>query len=170
MAKATLLALGSNLPGLWGTPQETLARTVVEIERLGCGIVSTSPTYESASLSAGQPNYLNLVLACHTGMAPAQFLRMAKTIERRAGRRPRTKWSARALDIDIIMTGSQCLNWPRRGCGTLTLPHPESHTRAFVLRPLCDIAPHWYHPGLHVAANTLLRRLPLQSKRSLRRM
>ena len=170
MAKATYIALGSNLSGLWGAPKEILERTLQEINRLGCELVAVSPTYQSASLSPGQPPYLNLVLACRSSLAPAQLLRLAKAIERRAGRRPRAKWGARTLDIDIIMHGSQPLNWPRRSHGSLTLPHPESHKRAFVLKPLCDVAPHWQHPALRVAAATLLRRLPQAVRRAVRQI
>ena len=39
---------------------------------------------------------------------------------------------------------------------TLLLPHPRMHERAFVLVPLCDVAPDWRHPvlGLTIAEMT----------------
>ena len=47
----------------------------------------------------------------------------------------------------------------RRERGRLVLPHPELHSRAFVLVPLLEIAPHWRHPVLGVAGRTLLARI-----------
>lgn len=167
MTLVCYLSLGSNLAGLWGDPQETLTRAVREIERLGCISIAVSPMYRSASLSPGQPTYLNIVMACRSAMAPGQLIRSVKAIERRSGRRPRSKWGARTLDIDIIMVGCQRLNWPHRGPWGLTLPHPESHKRAFVLKPLCDVSPHWCHPGLRLAAVTLLHRLPSATRRNV---
>jgi len=40
------------------------------------------------------------------------------------------------------------------------LPHPRAHERAFVLRPLLEVAPDWMHPRLHRSAATLLAALP----------
>jgi 7,8-dihydro-6-hydroxymethylpterin-pyrophosphokinase len=41
----------------------------------------------------------------------------------------------------------------------LTLPHPGISERAFVLRPLLDIAPRWLHPALKLSARTMLKRV-----------
>jgi 2-amino-4-hydroxy-6-hydroxymethyldihydropteridine diphosphokinase len=37
------------------------------------------------------------------------------------------------------------------------LPHPRLHERAFVLRPLADIAPHWRHPDTGTPVAELLK-------------
>ena len=96
------------------------------------------------------------------------MLRVFKALERQAGRRANGRWGPRPLDIDIIMLGSVCYNWPARRAGTVTLPHPEAHRRAFVLRPLVSIMPHWHHPGLQRTARQLLARLPPSARRGVR--
>jgi 2-amino-4-hydroxy-6-hydroxymethyldihydropteridine diphosphokinase len=160
MVKA-FLALGTNLRSEWGNAAETLLRAIDLLQLAGCRISAISPTYKSISLVPGQPVYANLALAVIAPMSVGALLRTAKDIERRAGRRTRAKWSARPLDIDIIMAGSICYNWPHRSTGRLTLPHPEAHRRAFVLKPLSDISPRWHHPGLNATSTQLFNRLPL---------
>jgi 7,8-dihydro-6-hydroxymethylpterin-pyrophosphokinase len=59
------------------------------------------------------------------------------------------------LDLDILLYDNLILDDPR-----LTLPHPRMHCRRFVLKPLCDIAPHTVHPLLGRTAQELLAELP----------
>lgn len=157
-----ILALGANMPGPWGPPRATLACAQRALTRAGLRIVRASKIYATAPLGAGrQARYLNAVLVLQGGLAPAAVLRLAKQIERQAGRRFGRHWGPRRLDIDVLDHGARRLGWPprRRERGRIILPHPEMHRRAFVLVPLLEIAPHWRHPVLGVTARTLLGRL-----------
>ena len=40
------------------------------------------------------------------------------------------------------------------------MPHPRLADRAFVLKPLSDLAPNWRHPVTGLAIADLLNRLP----------
>jgi 7,8-dihydro-6-hydroxymethylpterin-pyrophosphokinase len=52
--------------------------------------------------------------------------------------------------------------------GSLILPHPEIHNRAFVLVPLMEINPQWRHPALAASGRSLLARLPRANRRGIR--
>ena len=51
------------------------------------------------------------------------------------------RFGPRELDLDILMYGAEIVRTDR-----LTIPHPRMLERAFVLRPLADIAGDWRHP------------------------
>src|SRR5262245_6377735 len=167
-----LLALGGNLAGPWGHPAATLARACDELSRAGLRIVRSSKVYATPPLGPGrQAPYLNAVLLVEPRAAPAALLRLLKRIERRGGRRLGLRWGPRCLDIDILDLGGHRLGWPaqpRRARGRLVLPHPEMHRRAFVLVPLLEICPRWWHPVLGVAGRTLLLRLDRRTRLDIR--
>ncbi len=60
----------------------------------------------------------------------------------------------RIIDLDLIFVDSIVLK-----TGELTLPHPALAERAFVLRPLAEIAPEWVHPVLGLSVREMLERL-----------
>ena len=160
---ALLLAFGSNVSGLWGSPCATLSRACRELTKRGVKIVRCSNLYATKPVGGGgrQPRYLNAVALAQTSMPPAALLRLVKLIERSAGRVSRPRMSARPLDIDILDYGGRRVGRPTpvRRHGQLIVPHPELQDRAFVLRPLLDVVPHWYHPVLRRSAKQLLNRL-----------
>jgi 2-amino-4-hydroxy-6-hydroxymethyldihydropteridine diphosphokinase len=90
---------------------------------------------------------------------PRNIIRLFKTLERAAGRRPRCRNAPRPLDLDLLSYGSLVVNWPPpRPRPALVLPHPLLAERPFVLAPLADIAPDWRHPVFGLTARALLAR------------
>ena len=104
--------------------------------------VKLSRIYESPALTpvGSSPSwdlpYLNCALAGETDLEPEALLRHAQQVEKFLGRQDHERWAPRAIDIDILW-------WDGRELRSvdLTIPHPEILTRAFVLRPLCDLIP-----------------------------
>lgn len=161
----TLVALGANAPGPWGSPAETIARALEELDAAGITVDAISQFYETAAVGrAGQPAYVNAVASIKTAMPPEALLRRLKQIERAAGRRGGSPWGPRTLDLDILDYKGRVRHWrdgsprfARAGRRPLVLPHPWVEKRPFVLRPLLDVAPDWRHPVTKRTARELWR-------------
>ena len=162
------VGLGSNLKH----PRRQLARAVRALRRLPrTRLVAVSPNYLTAPQGSltPQPDYINAVAVLATALAPRALLERLHAIERRHRRtRPRAARNApRTLDLDLLLFGRR-----RVRVTDLSIPHPRMHVRAFVLRPLADVAPAVNVPGRgpvrqllrHVAgqrvARTRAHRLP----------
>ena len=91
-------------------------------------------------------------------------------IEAAFGRMRSGRWASRSLDVDLLFHGDrvapteiefahwQSLPLDQQMTQTpqqLILPHPRIQDRAFVLVPLCDVAPDWMHPVLHKTATQM---------------
>jgi 2-amino-4-hydroxy-6-hydroxymethyldihydropteridine diphosphokinase len=153
MTNFAYVGLGSNL----GHPRRRLARALTELARLPRSeLVAASRNYRTAPLGAAepQPDYINAVAALRTALGPSAMLRHLRAIEHRHGRRQRgeRRNAPRVLDLDLLLFGRRRLALTR-----LTVPHPRMHERAFVLRPLLDIAPAATIPGRGAARRWLQR-------------
>ena len=153
MARA-YVGLGSNL----GHPRRRIARALRALRRLPrTRLLAASSNYVSAPIGAPepQPDYVNAVASLATTLGPATLLRRLQAIERRLGRRRRRgerRNAPRVLDLDLLLYGRARIR--RHG---LAVPHPRMHERAFVLRPLLDIAPSASIPGRGPARTWLAR-------------
>ncbi|MFC4426938.1 2-amino-4-hydroxy-6-hydroxymethyldihydropteridine diphosphokinase [Deinococcus navajonensis] len=132
------VALGANL----GDAVGTLRWAVREIARLG-KVQAISGLYRTAPVGGppGQPDYLNAALCLHTPHDAPTVLRALHAIEAQAGRERHERWEARVLDLDLLLYGTQVWSEPE-----LSVPHSRAWDRAFVLRPLADLAPALRHP------------------------
>jgi len=84
-----------------------------------------------------QPDYINAVACLLTDLDPEPLLDVLQSIEQQYGRvRTGEHWSARTLDLDLVLFGQQIIQTER-----LTVPHPWMTQREFVLYPLLELAP-----------------------------
>lgn len=165
MKSFAYVGLGSNL----GHPRRRLARALTELARLPrSALVAASGNYLTAPVGTPdpQPDYVNAVAALRTALAPGAMLYHLRAIEHRLGRRRERRErrnAPRVLDLDLLLFGRRRLASTR-----LTVPHPRMHERAFVLRPLLDIAPAVTIPG-RGAARLWLHRVHKQRVARTRR-
>jgi 2-amino-4-hydroxy-6-hydroxymethyldihydropteridine diphosphokinase len=151
MANRAFIALGSNL----AHPRRQLAKAIARLDAQdGLRVIAVSPNYVTAPIGGPpQPDYVNAVAIVDTTLSPRALLARLHSIERRQKRRrdessPRN--AARTLDLDLLLYGARRIRSPQ-----LTLPHPRMHERAFVLRPLADVAPGVTIPGRGLARRFL---------------
>lgn len=106
-------------------------------------LVKRSSIYLSQPVGfAAQPAFTNAVAAVETALAPESLLEELQAIEARHGRSRSFANAPRTLDLDLLLYGEEICVLPG-----LTLPHPRMHERAFVLKPLLELAPELCIPG-----------------------
>jgi len=100
--------------------------------------LQASSLYRSTPLGGmEQPDYINAVARITTTLTPDALLEICQQIEQSHGRdRTTGHWSARTLDLDIILYGQEIIQ-----TDTLTIPHYGMHERNFVLIPLAELDP-----------------------------
>src|SRR4051812_29133250 len=147
MAQMLLVAIGANLPGACGRP--ALATCQWAVGHLGAlaglRLERVSRWYRTRPVPASdQPDYINGVARLSGAAGPEAVLGRLHEIEARAGRVRGEANAARVLDLDLLAMDDVVCGQE----GGLVLPHPRLAGRAFVLCPLCDVAPEWRHPVL----------------------
>jgi 2-amino-4-hydroxy-6-hydroxymethyldihydropteridine diphosphokinase len=125
----TYFCLGSNIQ-----PETNLVRAIQYLQELG-PVEKISNAWESKSVGAEGPNYLNACIAFTTPLALQELKdQVALPIELRLGRkRTGNKFAPRTMDIDIIL-------FDDRSCDD------KSWDKAFVVVPLAEIYPDYQNP------------------------
>jgi 2-amino-4-hydroxy-6-hydroxymethyldihydropteridine diphosphokinase len=155
-----LVAIGANLPGPAGEPPLAACQAAVQaLQALpGLKLRAQSGWYRCAAIPKGDyPDYCNGVVRLDGQAEPDALLAALHEIESRFGRVRGEPNAPRTLDLDLID-----LNGIIRATPPPILPHPRAHLRAFVLRPILDVAPDWWHPTMRASVTTLLVDLPQQ--------
>lgn len=152
------VAIGGNLPLLEvGPPAAVLAAAVRGLPAAGVRVLRCSRWYRSAAEPpSAQPEYVNGVLEVGRELAPPDLLQALHRVEAAFDRVRTRANAARTLDLDLLAHGLEIVD----DAPDLILPHPRLHQRAFVLLPLCELAPGWRHPLLGRTAVELLGSLP----------
>jgi len=145
--------------------REDLKRTQIDLEaaldelsRRGVAVRRLSPWYRSAPVPASdQPWYVNGVAEIQTALSADPLLAVLHEVERDFGRVRTVQNAPRIIDLDLLdFQGKTAVGGP----GRAILPHPRMTARAFVLRPLADLAPAWRHPVAGTPIQALLAALP----------
>ena len=155
------IGLGANL----GDARATLTAAVHALAAMpGASLAGVSRLYVTAPVELiDQPDFHNAVVGldvppgpgANTG--PIALLLALKSIERAFGRQARARYGPRELDLDLLLFGDERLTVERPEAGRspdpakawrlLEVPHPQVHSRLFVLAPLADLAPDLVPPG-----------------------
>ncbi len=146
-----LIALGSNRRHRRiGRPDKVLAAALMALTADGQDVLAAAPIIETPPIGPSLRRYANGAAIIASPLQPDALLALLKRLEARFGRRRGQRWSARTLDLDIILWSGGSWYSPSP---LLIVPHPAYRTRDFVLRPALAIAPHWRDPltGLTIA-------------------
>ena len=182
VAQPVLVAFGANLPNDAATPARqpaaTLRAAVEDLIRGGLRLSQISPFYATPCFPEGAgPDYVNAVAAFEppSSLGPDAVLDLLHRVEAAHARQRRSRWAGRTLDLDLLAMGDAVLpdaatqrRWRlldpdlqrQEAPDRLILPHPRIADRAFVLVPLCDVAPGWQHPATGLTAAEMLAALP----------
>jgi 2-amino-4-hydroxy-6-hydroxymethyldihydropteridine diphosphokinase len=144
------IALGSNL----GDRHAFLSFAVSRLRQILTD-VRVSSFHDTEPVGVGpQPRFLNAVVVGSTAVSARALLDSLLAIEQESGRARPFRGAPRTLDLDLILYGDAIIDEPG-----LQVPHPRFRERAFVLRPLEEIARDWIDPGTGLPVHELSRRL-----------
>lgn len=155
-----LIALGANLPSRFGEPEQTLKRAVSAIQARGIRVVKQSSIWKTAPVPVSdQPWYRNAVIRVEANLSALVLLEVLHEIEADFGRVRSEKNAPRLLDLDLIAYNTDIIK--EEG---VFVPHSRMHNRAFVLKPLQEVAPQWVHPVLKRSVADLIKGLPVDDE------
>ncbi len=150
------IGIGSNLTSdNYNSKLDACRGSIELLRRNNIEISSQSSWYETLPIPASsQSNFINGVISVKTHLDSSHLLDLLLTIEAQMGRKRGVKNAARIIDLDLIAYNCEIVETE-----TLTLPHPRLSQRAFVVRPIAEIAPDWRHPVLGLKINEVLTTL-----------
>ena len=101
-----------------------------------------------------QDDFLNQVIEIETFFESFSLLKEIQKIENKLARERKIHWGPRTIDIDILFFDDEKIY-----TDDLIIPHPYIEKRAFVLKPLKEIAPFFIHPVLNRSISDLFEML-----------
>ncbi len=151
------IGIGSNLPGALGGSAEMVEAAISALNDAPLRLLARSALWRTRPVpDQGEPWFVNAVAAIATGLEPGALLDYLLAMEHGFGRERTWRNAPRVLDLDLID-----YNGHVSGDDEIpNLPHPRLGQRAFVLKPLAQIAPAWQHPVSGDTLAELIDRLP----------
>ena len=178
-----LISCGANISSPFGKPLETLKVVFKELPKEELIVLKKSRFYSSKAFpDPKQPEYLNGCLQIEVDCEAVDVLARLKRIEIKMGRQESSRWGVRTCDLDLLSFDTlvqpnkeifnQWLNMPLRKQlrvkpSELLLPHPRIQDRAFVLKPLLEVAADWIHPVLNLSVREMFESLPKEERDSV---
>ena len=142
------IGLGSNLGDRVGYLRDAVQRlsAIIKVEQV-------SRLYVAAPLGYVRDDaFVNAVICGKCSLKPLELLEMLQAIEAAMGRRPGVQYGPRQIDLDLLFYDAVQIETRK-----LTIPHPLIAKRAFVLKPLAEIAPNLMHPVFYYTISQLLQ-------------
>ena len=132
------VSLGSNIER-----EAHIRSAVAELQR-HLGPARISPVYETDAEGFEGPAFYNLVTGHETELPAEALIRLFRQLEDELGRvRREARFDSRTIDIDLLTYGDLVGEVAGKH-----LPRDDITDYAFVLKPLCDMAPDELHPAL----------------------
>ena len=131
------LALGSNV-GNWKVNFNRCLKELQKVSKLNAiGNIYVSKPYGFEN----QNFFYNTCIDLRTNYSPLQLMKKIKIIEKKLYKNKIIQNGPRRIDVDIIF-----FNALKFSHENLVIPHPRASSRDFVLFPLYDINPFYFHP------------------------
>ena len=159
-AKPALISLGANLGDAPRTLDEALERISAD-DRVDQLCPSNRFSVPAIGGPPDQPGFVNGAATLRFAGGALQLLQLLQNVERDLGRVRTRRWSARTVDLDVVLFADFI-----GGTERLLIPHPRYAARRFVLQPAVELAGQWPDPRFGWTIEQTLRWIN-QSQRQL---
>ena len=146
-----LIAFGSNegnSRAIYRDVQNRLAKVACDV------VVASQPVVTVAVGGPPQNDFVNGAFRFLTKLSPADLHQKLINLETEFGRKQNQRWSARPVDLDLLLYGEQVF-----ADAKLKIPHPRMSFRRFVLEPAGEIAAEMKHAVSGLTMGELLARI-----------
>ncbi len=136
--KQVAIGLGSNIGDRLAylkSACERIAEDVLSNPR--CSRIYESPAWGGVATSP----FLNCVVVGDSDWKPPALMNYLKSLESELGRIPGPRYGDREIDLDLLLFGNEV--WSDAAAN---VPHPRLAERSFVILPLAELLPNWFHP------------------------
>ena len=154
-----IIGIGGNLNSSDGLhPIEVGKKAILQMKSFSIKVQKVSSWYISEPIpKSDQPDFFNCIVFANTHLNAFNVLDNLHFIEANLGRLRVNINEPRSIDLDLIDFCNKISK-----CNRLIIPHPRAHLRRFVVEPIAEINPLWFHPIQKLNANQILNKLMKQ--------